>query len=126
MGIGCFYKCKSLSEVKFESNSKLKEIGEFTFYKCGIRSIEIPNNVERIGGGCFFKCCSLCEVIFESGSKLSEICGLAFQHCPAMHVIIPEGFVVRYEWPSGCRIEVARTDKGNCDDSAPDVGGMET
>jgi hypothetical protein len=51
----------------------LKEIGDSAFSKSGIKSIRIPNNVEKIGNWCFFACESLYEVVFESDSKLKEI-----------------------------------------------------
>jgi hypothetical protein len=39
--------CDSLSEIVFESDSKLQEIGKSVLCNSGIRSIRIPSNVEH-------------------------------------------------------------------------------
>jgi hypothetical protein len=70
---GCFYDCRSLSEVIFESGCKLKEIRNEAFCCSGLKSIRIPKHVERLGNECFYVCKSLSEVTFEPGSKLKEI-----------------------------------------------------
>jgi hypothetical protein len=51
----------------------LKEIGEATFRASSLKSIRIPNNVEKLGDRYFHECNSLIEVTFESESKLKEI-----------------------------------------------------
>jgi hypothetical protein len=78
IGEWCFSRCESLSEMIFESGSKLKDIGNSAFSDSGIKSIRIPSNVEKIGKCCFSRCESLSEMIFESGSKLKEIICDAF------------------------------------------------
>jgi hypothetical protein len=67
------YQCESLRQIIFESDSKLKEFGDSAFCLSGIKSIRIPNNVERIGSGCFCCCQSLYEVTFGLDSKLKQI-----------------------------------------------------
>jgi hypothetical protein len=82
----------------------LKEIGQYAFYECAIKSIVIPNNIEVIGDWCFSNCSSICEVTFESDSKLKEIHENAFSdHLQCVKV--PMGFAVGYHWPDDCRIE---------------------
>jgi hypothetical protein len=85
----CFLKCNSLTEVIFESESKLKEMGKRAFSWSGLKSIRIPNNVEKLGDGCFCNCESLSEVIFESESKLKEIGGSAFSSSGLKSIRIP-------------------------------------
>jgi hypothetical protein len=101
---GCFYCCKSLCEVTFESDSKLKEIGKSAFCDCKIKSIRIPSNVKVIGEWCFSGCKALCDVTFESGSKLKKIHNNAFK-CSLKRVRVPPEFAVGYRWPRHCRIE---------------------
>jgi hypothetical protein len=92
--------------VIFDSDSNLKKIGEYGFQNCGIRSIRIPNKVEKIGSYCFAECESLGEVVFDSGSNLQTIGSGAFRECHNnVCVIVPRGFRVRYEWPRGCHVE---------------------
>jgi hypothetical protein len=103
----CFCECKSLNEVIFESESKLKEIGQSAFRDSGLSgSIRIPNSVEKLGPRCFCGCRDLCEVIFESRSKLKEIGKKCFEFCFSLKCVKVEvGFNVKYDWPKDCRIE---------------------
>jgi predicted metal-binding protein len=86
---GCFRGCNYLCEVVFESDSKLKQIGDCAFYHSGIKSIRIPNNVEKIENNCFSMCESLCEIVFESESKLKEIGDYAFSESGIISIGIP-------------------------------------
>jgi hypothetical protein len=52
LGNLCFCECFGLHEIVFESDSRLKEIGNSAFSSLGIESIEIPSNVEYIGDKC--------------------------------------------------------------------------
>jgi hypothetical protein len=83
----------------------LKEIGAETFRDSGLKSIRIPNNVEKVGDGCFCECKSLSEVIFESECKLKEIGAQTFRDCPLKCVKMEEGSNIEYIWPIKCRIE---------------------
>jgi hypothetical protein len=91
---GCFYNCRSLSEITFESGCQLKKIGKSTFHHCAIRSILIPSNVEVIGEECFSGCRDLCEVKFESDSQLKEIGRCAFMICAIKSIRIPSNVEV--------------------------------
>jgi hypothetical protein len=49
LGDRCFHICSSLSEIRFESDSKLSQIGIEMFLGCSsLTSICIPANVENI------------------------------------------------------------------------------
>jgi hypothetical protein len=59
IGSDCFHVYKALCEVVFESESKLKEIGNSAFRiseNSAIKTIRILNSVEKIGDACFYKC----------------------------------------------------------------------
>jgi hypothetical protein len=72
LGNRCFDRCKSLSEVKFQSGSKLKRIGWCAFSDVAVGTIRIPASVESVGCD-FVSSNSSYEVFFESGSKLKSI-----------------------------------------------------
>jgi hypothetical protein len=80
-------------------------MGEEAFHRCGLKSIDIPSKVEKIGYRCFSYCKSLREVIFESGSHLKEIGFRVFELCENVHVKIRKGFMVKYDWPKECHVE---------------------
>jgi hypothetical protein len=81
IGDSCFYECRSLTEVNFERDSRLKRIGEFAFAQTAIKTITIPRGVEVIPESCFRGCRFLMEVRFES--ELREIAESAFEGCPS-------------------------------------------
>jgi hypothetical protein len=91
----------------------LKEIEREAFYSSGLKSIQIPNSVEKLEYECFSQCESHSEVIFESGSKLKEIGERVFNDCPLQCVKIEEGFDAKYNWPKNCRTEYIRHSNGN-------------
>ena len=66
----CFYGCKSLEEVIFTDDSKLRHIGKYAFYRSGLKKIRIPSTVETLDDYCFYGWKSLEEVIFPDDSKL--------------------------------------------------------
>jgi hypothetical protein len=105
LGEQCFMACSSLSELTFESGSRLTRIGDLAFIGCSsLESICIPAQVEHISFGCFKFCDSLAEVTFEPGSKLVEICNEAFSHCFSLCSILFPGRVefVRFGALEGC------------------------
>jgi hypothetical protein len=53
---GCFRDCKSLCEIVFESDSKLKQIGSFALRDSGLRMVRISSSVENTESGCFEYC----------------------------------------------------------------------
>jgi hypothetical protein len=78
----CFSYCSSLSQVIFESGSKLTQIRGRVFIGCSsLTSICVPANVEHIFKECFFLCTSLIEASTELGSELARIAPMAFSCC---------------------------------------------
>jgi hypothetical protein len=86
----CFSFC-GLSEVTFEKDSQLKQIGAKAFSHTFLESIRIPSKVEFIGERCFEGCGNLSEVIFEGDSQLKEIGAEAFRETGLSKVIIDPG-----------------------------------
>jgi hypothetical protein len=75
----CFSRCSSLSQIIFESGSRLTQMGFQAFARCSsLTSICIPANVETIPEECFASCTRVVAVSFEPGSKLARIDFRAF------------------------------------------------
>jgi hypothetical protein len=85
----CFSQCRSLSEVLFESGSRLRKIGRNAFARIGIKVISIPSDVEVLGIGCFSQCKCLETVNFAGNSRLSRIDGRAFFMTGIVSIAIP-------------------------------------
>ena len=50
-------------------------IGEYAFYECPLKSINIPASVKAINKAAFKNCSSLVTITFSKGSMLTKICG---------------------------------------------------
>jgi hypothetical protein len=106
IGKECFENCSSLSQIIFQSGSRITRLGGEVFGRCSLlTSICIPANVKSIGAGCLCKCRSLVEVSFEPGSKLTRIECEAFIGCISLpSFVIPAQLeVIAHEVFSGCR-----------------------
>ena len=58
-----------IKEVRFESGSKLKTIGEYAFLGCGnLRAIKLPQSLVTLGEGCFREC-AISELTIPSNVK---------------------------------------------------------
>ena len=58
-----FENCKSLTRIYIPGDSILQSIGESAFWDCSsIKSIKIPDTVNKIGYRCFFHCTNLVSV----------------------------------------------------------------
>jgi hypothetical protein len=78
----CFFDTLTITELDFESDSLLREIGELSFCQCRfLRQICIPASVEVLQKKCFHRCESLEILLFESDSQLSRIDEGAFAWC---------------------------------------------
>lgn len=100
-----------IKEVRFESGSKLKTIGEYAFLGCGnLKAIKLPESLITLGEGCFREC-AISELTIPSNvkaipkamcawnnnleavkfpSRLSDIGSHAFAYCRKLnHVKIP-------------------------------------
>jgi hypothetical protein len=89
LGDHSFDGCTSLSEIIFESGSKLTQMVGSVFVGCSsLASICIPAGVDKIPSECFRQCKSLVEVSFEPGSKLSRIGYMAFMCCGSLRSLV--------------------------------------
>jgi hypothetical protein len=88
----CFYDCKSLSSVSFETDSELTRIESHAFWSClSLRSITIPRHVQILCSDSFSECKSLSSISFETDSELTRIESHAFRSCSSLKSItIPQ------------------------------------
>lgn len=78
------------------------EIGEFSFARSGLTTIEIPDGVEKIGYGAFYHCDDLTQVTIPDSVK--EIEANAFvktpwltkQNAESAYVIVGDGILISY------------------------------
>jgi hypothetical protein len=99
----CFFECKSLSSVTFESGSRLQCIEESTFRESGLTSITIPSSVEMLCKLCFAQCHSIESITFENDLKLSRI-ELTTLHKCSSFVIISECSLSRFRPFANCQM----------------------
>lgn len=100
-----------IKEVRFESGSKLKTIGEYSFLGCGnLMAIKLPESLATLGEGCFRECAiskltiptnvraipkAMCAwnnnlESVKLPSRLSDIGSHAFAYCGELnHIAIP-------------------------------------
>ena len=58
-----FQECKKLEKVTLPDS--LKEIEPRAFFDCGIKFVNIPKYVNKVGAYAFLKCKNLCQIIVE-------------------------------------------------------------
>jgi hypothetical protein len=80
----CFYECDHLENVTFESGSRLKEMGGWSFSDTPLHLLEIPASVEKIENMCFKNCQYLRDITFESEARLQEVGKDVFKGCNAL------------------------------------------
>jgi hypothetical protein len=92
IGTSCFTGCQNLTQVRFESESQLKEIRIHAFLDCSaLKSITIPGSVTILETGCFSGCKGLTSVKFEKGSQLEKVGDGAFDRCCSLKKVrLPE------------------------------------
>jgi hypothetical protein len=79
-----------MSSVRFESGSRLKEIGSGAFFECSqLTLFNVPESVEILGDHCFEDCSNMERTEFEGSSRLKRISELAFAGCNLHSITIP-------------------------------------
>lgn len=90
LGEECLYRSSALKSVTFENDSQLDEIDDYAFQECtALTSIEIPQNVTKIGFGVFSDS-GLTDIVFK-GSKLKAVVGSFYGAKKLKNVTLPTG-----------------------------------
>ena len=84
-----FFGYDRLTEVEFESGSKLTVIEACAFYGTGIREITIPKSVRTLGECCFGRCKNLKQIKFEDGIQLAVLEPYLFRDIRIGEIVIP-------------------------------------
>src|SRR5690554_3716419 len=67
---GTFQKNNMIKSIMFEEGSKLKVIGEFSFFDMNnLEYLLIPKSVKYIEKNAFENCSNLKKIVFEEGSR---------------------------------------------------------
>jgi hypothetical protein len=70
---------EGVTQVFFESGTKLREIGEAAFFDCSsMTAFTVPSSVETIGDRCFERFSRMTTITFEDASRLRRIGKCAF------------------------------------------------
>lgn len=85
-----FKNCSKLATVVFDPGCKVHMIRDSAFYNCtSLTAIELPENVDDIGGFAFGRCTNLKTVLLSS--NLKQIRLFAFSTCTSLDsIIIPD------------------------------------
>jgi hypothetical protein len=90
LGRHCFYKCRSIREVRFASHSRLRVMKGGAFDQCDqLRLVAIPSQVASIGKECFQMCSALAAISFSSNANLTHIKSEAFYESGLESIVIP-------------------------------------
>lgn len=73
IGDYAFWNCHNLWFIRFKRNSRLKIIGECSFFPTSLESIDIPSKVEEIGRKAFCSCKKLRSVRYVNEMKILKI-----------------------------------------------------
>ena len=85
-----FFGDGAITSLSFNNAEKLKKIGSNAFFGCnGLKSIEIPSNIEQLSFGAFQNCASLEDLVIQNG--IAEIPAQCFYGCSELkNVTIPK------------------------------------
>ncbi len=106
-----FAQCEKLTNFTFEDVNAFKEFGPYALYGTGITTIELSNQLTKIGEHCFANCKQLAEISFPK--SLKEIDTGAFNDCRKLKhveledtdawcgVKIADPWAVPFNWANG-------------------------
>jgi hypothetical protein len=89
LGSNCFSRCKSLSSIRFEPNSRLTRIESNAFSNSSFESILIPDSVEILQPFCLHERGSLSSIKIEFKSRLIQIESEACSSSSLQSIVIP-------------------------------------
>ena len=85
-----------------EIGEGITEIANFLFRGSSVKSIHLPNTLQRVGTCAFMDCKALTKISFAKDSK-AKLGGSAFEGCTALtEVALPTGVTVQSRIFSGC------------------------
>ena len=92
IGTGAFRNCVNLTDLRFESGSRLTIIREAAFESCiGLKKVALPSSLTVISNNAFQSCESLEEVRFFANSGLKEIGAYAFNGAVMLKSVMLKG-----------------------------------
>ena len=96
IGKEVFAKCRKLTEVIFENEAQIIEIGQGAFYNCiSLKEITMPKNLLVIRENAFGFCEQLTKIIFENEAQITEIGQEAFYNCISLkEITMPKNLLV--------------------------------
>jgi hypothetical protein len=90
IGPEAFRASQQITDLVFESGTKLREIGENAFFRCReLTSLIVPKSVEILGDGCFWWADGMATITFEAPSKLKTIGAFALAVTMLNSITIP-------------------------------------
>ena len=90
--VGICEQCSALAIVRFGTYSKVKELMDFSFYRCGnLNTIILPDGLEKIGSGAFNYCSTLSTVAIPN--SVNFIGYNSFANCSSLQSITIPGSV---------------------------------
>ena len=89
-----------------EFPESIKKIGELAFCYTGLKSIELPEGLQYLGGEVFMGAADLEEVKFPKSLQYIDAEGYLFDECIKLNKIrLPEGFPLDIKYESGVSVE---------------------
>jgi hypothetical protein len=85
----CFFHCRLMTDVIFETGSRLKRIGPMAFCDTGLTTVTIPASVEFLDDQCFGLNTQLREILFEPDCNLRIMDRSAFCCTRLTSITIP-------------------------------------
>lgn len=84
VGGNAFYDTEKLQEINLSEG--LKEIGEYAFYRSGLRILDVPDSVEKIGNYAFSGCDHL-KIVILPNHEIQAECKV-FHYCEKLKKVI--------------------------------------
>ena len=89
-----FFWCSRIESVSFEAGSQLERIGWGAFGYSSLKTIAIPDSVNRIDGYAFYYCSKLSDVTIGENSRLASMGEYVFKADTSLHSLyIPDSTV---------------------------------
>ncbi len=105
IGDSAFKNCHRLSNINFSKNSKVSSIGKYAFAFTGLKSFNVPKNVNNISGSTFLGTTKLVAYSVENGNSIyfAEN-GVLFNNIKNKIIAFPIAKSSTYELPTNITI----------------------